>query len=192
MKATIPSIITTIRIVVAPIIFFLLLSESSLQVLLGGIIFFIASYTDYVDGWLARRWNVQTKWGSFYDPFADKVLTLTTFYYLVCVNIMPFWMFVVITIRDVLITLLRWRMNNNERPFITSLAAKIKTFYQMIVLSIILIFIVLQKLFSNTVILNIEHTIPIQQIFSFLLLTVTAYSLWTGVEYLYKGFSWKK
>jgi CDP-diacylglycerol--glycerol-3-phosphate 3-phosphatidyltransferase len=192
MKATIPSLITTIRIVVAPIILYLLLSNSPVQIVVAVILFFVAAYTDFIDGWLARRWKVQSSWGSFYDPLADKVLTLLIMYYIVHVSLMPMWMYVLLTTRDVVVTALRWKMKDKEKPLQTSMAAKIKTFYQMIIVSLVLVIIALRAMFSQTQLWQNIESIPINSILTFLLGTVTIYSVWTGIEYIGKGIVWKR
>jgi len=192
MKATIPSLITTIRIVVAPIILYLLLSNSPIQIVVAVVLFFVAAYTDFIDGWLARRWKVQSNWGSFYDPLADKILTLLIMYYIVHIALMPMWMYVILTIRDIVITILRWKMKENEKPLQTSMSAKIKTFYQMIIVSLVLVIIALRAMFSNTPLWLSVETIPINSILTFLLGTVTIYSVWTGIEYIGKGIVWKR
>ncbi|MBL8005401.1 MAG: CDP-diacylglycerol--glycerol-3-phosphate 3-phosphatidyltransferase [Candidatus Kapabacteria bacterium] len=192
MKATIPSLITTIRIVVAPIILYLLLSNSPIQIVVAVVLFFVAAYTDFIDGWLARRWKVQSSWGSFYDPLADKVLTLLIMYYIVHISLMPMWMYLVLTTRDVVVTALRWKMKDNDKPLQTSMAAKIKTFYQMIIVSLVLVIIALRALFSQTHLWQNIESIPINGILTFLLGTVTLYSAWTGIEYIGKGIAWKR
>lgn len=192
MKATIPSLITTIRIIVAPIILMLLFSNSPVQIVTAVLLFFIAAYTDYIDGWLARRWKVQSKWGSFYDPLADKILTLTVMFYIVHISILPMWMFVILLCRDIVITILRWKLKDNEKPLTTSLSAKIKTFYQMIVVSIVLVVVAVRAMFSSSSVwINIE-VLPINTILTILLATVTIYSVWTGIEYCWKGVAWKR
>jgi CDP-diacylglycerol--glycerol-3-phosphate 3-phosphatidyltransferase len=192
MKATIPSLITTIRIIVAPIILMLLFSNSPVQIVSAVVLFFIAAYTDYMDGWLARRWKVQSKWGSFYDPLADKILTLTVLYYIVHISILPMWMFAILLFRDLVITILRWKLKDNEKPLATSLSAKIKTFYQMIVVSIVLVVTAFRAMFAtSSVWMNIE-VLPVNTILTILLATVTAYSVWTGIEYCWKGIAWKR
>lgn len=192
MKATIPSLITTIRIVVAPVILYLLLTNEPLQIVVAVLLFFFAAYTDFIDGWLARRWKVQSNWGSFYDPLADKILTLTVMYYIVHIALMPMWMFVILFCRDIVVTILRWKLKDNEKPLVTSLSAKIKTFYQMIVVSIVLVDTAMRAMFTtSTALFNIE-VLQINNILTFLLATVTAYSVWTGIEYCWKGVSWKR
>lgn len=192
MKATIPSLITTIRIVVAPIILYLLLTNSPFQIVFAVVLFFIAAYTDFIDGWLARRWKVQSSWGSFYDPLADKILTLLIMYYIVHISLMPMWMYIVLTLRDIVITIVRWKLKDNEKPLQTSMAAKIKTFYQMIIVSLVLVIVAIRALFAKTPLWISIETIPINSILTFLLGTVTLYSVWTGFEYLNKSILWKR
>jgi phosphatidylglycerophosphate synthase len=113
-------------------------------------------------------------------------------YYIVHIALMPMWMYVILTIRDIVITILRWKMKENQKPLQTSLSAKIKTFYQMIIVSLVLVIIALRAMFSNTPLWLSVETIPINSILTFLLGTVTIYSVWTGIEYIGKGIVWKR
>ena len=73
---TIPNIITFIRIVLIPIILYLLFSENPNIVLLAGGLFIISSISDYFDGYLARKYSAVSQLGEILDPIADKILIL--------------------------------------------------------------------------------------------------------------------
>ena len=87
-----PNKLTLTRIVLVPVfmIFVSLTSLSGIQdntfqpvyYLIAGIIFAIASFTDFLDGHLARKWNMVTDFGKFADPLADKLLTTVAFIYM--------------------------------------------------------------------------------------------------------------
>ena len=70
-------------------------------------VFVIAMSTDQVDGWLARRWNQTSAFGSLLDPIADKVLVLAAMVMLVDLDVVPGWMIAAIVVREVAITGLR-------------------------------------------------------------------------------------
>ena len=88
-----PNKLTLTRILLVPVfmIFVSLTSLSGIQdntfqpvyYLIAGIIFAIASFTDFLDGHLARKWNMVTDFGKFADPLADKLLTTVAFIYMV-------------------------------------------------------------------------------------------------------------
>jgi len=74
-----PNQLTTLRIILTPIFFFLFISDNPLLKQIALIIYFIAAITDWYDGWLARKFNYITNWGKFMDPLADKFLTSAAF-----------------------------------------------------------------------------------------------------------------
>jgi phosphatidylglycerophosphate synthase len=83
-------------------------------------------------------------------------------------------------------------MKDKEKPLQTSMAAKIKTFYQMIIVSLVLVITAIRAMFSQTQLWQNIESIPINSILTFLLGTVTLYSAWTGIEYIGKGIVWKR
>ena len=73
----------------------------------AAVLFAIASLTDFFDGRLARRWHVQSVFGTLADPFADKLLVLGSLVALAAVDRIPVWVVVIIAAREVWVTLLR-------------------------------------------------------------------------------------
>ena len=103
-KENIPNILTLGRILFIPI-FVLLLSFGQSPVLhkIAAIIFAIASITDYLDGYLARKWQVVSNFGKFADPMADKLLVMSAFIMLVGLNMAPAWVVAVIIAENLLL-----------------------------------------------------------------------------------------
>ncbi|RUP77120.1 CDP-diacylglycerol--glycerol-3-phosphate 3-phosphatidyltransferase [Spiroplasma poulsonii] len=75
--------------------------------LIAGILFIVASLTDLLDGYIARRYNQVTTFGKFFDSIADKLLTNTVLIVFACANIIPVWMTVVLIARDFVIDVVR-------------------------------------------------------------------------------------
>lgn len=71
------------------------------------VIFVVASLTDWVDGYLARKWNLITDFGKLFDPLADKILVSLVFIYTAANGLIPAWVVVCIISREFLITGLR-------------------------------------------------------------------------------------
>jgi CDP-diacylglycerol--glycerol-3-phosphate 3-phosphatidyltransferase len=98
---TAANFVTTLRILLSPVLIYTLLkSEISY---LPGIIFSICILTDVLDGFLARRLKAKTKTGKFLDPFADKLLLLSSYFALTLLNRIPMWLFVLVLGRDIII-----------------------------------------------------------------------------------------
>ena len=76
----IPNFLTSTRILLVPVFLYFLLSDFSHGKLLALIVFIAASITDAYDGKIARKHNIVTKFGIFFDPLADKLLVLSAFY----------------------------------------------------------------------------------------------------------------
>lgn len=75
-----PNILTISRVAIIPVIILLFLIPSDMAVLLCGVLFIIASITDYFDGYFARTMNISSSFGRFLDPIADKLLVVSTLF----------------------------------------------------------------------------------------------------------------
>lgn len=141
MRLTIPNQLTILRIVLTPVFVFFFLKENPSSQLLASIIYVLASITDWYDGWYARHFGVVTRWGQFMDPMADKFLVSSAFIIFAWLNYIFWWMVIIIVIRDIFVTVIRVYAVQKGTPLMTSAIAKWKTFSQMSVVLIILIFI---------------------------------------------------
>jgi len=129
----VPNALTITRIVVTPLLLFLLFLDT-LPGYFGGLVLFVAAaISDYFDGRLARKYNVGTSFGKYLDPLADKVLVLGTFTAFIFIrpDLVPVWTVAVIAARDVAVTALRTWARRRNRELQTSLAAKAKTTVQL-------------------------------------------------------------
>lgn len=100
---------------------------------LAAIIFAVASLTDYLDGYLARKYQLVTAFGAFFDPMADKVLVLSAFIAFVDLQWIPSWIVIVIVSRELLVTGLRVLIaQTNGQVLSAALPGKIKTMSQML------------------------------------------------------------
>lgn len=81
-----PNKLTLVRILLVPVFMLfaggVLLAYQPAGYFLAGVVFAVASFTDFLDGYLARRWHLVTDFGKFADPLADKLLTTTAFLYM--------------------------------------------------------------------------------------------------------------
>jgi CDP-diacylglycerol--glycerol-3-phosphate 3-phosphatidyltransferase len=96
----IPNALTLSRIVLALVIVTLLEKNSLGGNIAAVIVFAVASLTDFYDGYLAKRWGLVSDFGKIMDPIADKILLLSIFGVLAYIGMIPWWMFMVIAIRE--------------------------------------------------------------------------------------------
>lgn len=183
-----PNQLTTLRIILTPVFLYLFLSgdETLIQISFG--VYIVAAFTDWYDGWLARKFNYITSWGKFLDPLADKILTSAAFFAFVFLDILDLWMVIIIVLRDFTITSLRLYADYKNKNFVTSRSAKIKTFIQMFFIYYLLclftaktvdaIFIGNEKIFAAL----FDDTL----IF-WLMLFVTVFTALTGISYIYRN-----
>jgi CDP-diacylglycerol---glycerol-3-phosphate 3-phosphatidyltransferase len=137
----VPNFLTTIRIVVVPILAWLLFKEdaaSDSNRLIAGVLFIIAALTDIADGTIARRWNLITNFGKIFDPIADKALIGVALVGLSYLNLLDWWFTWVILARELFVTFLRfWVINKGVIP--ASRGGKLKTIMQIIAISFYLL-----------------------------------------------------
>lgn len=164
-----PNILTIARIVLAVCFVFLYLDN---YIIAATVIFFIASITDTIDGWLARKFNAVSTWGALYDPLADKALTISAFICFAVSGIAELWMVIIIILRDIITTIIR-STSFIDKHIPTSKSAKFKTFLQMTIIAVILILLCLGR-----------TDIVYSDIVYYAMLVLTIITVWTLVEYI--------
>ena len=114
MKQYIPDGLALSRIISAPVILYLLLLDGSSEglMLLPAIIAFIAAWTDFFDGRLARKWNVTSKMGAFLDTIADKIFITFIFIGFTYIDRVSIWITTLLIAREFIITGLRGLSGN--------------------------------------------------------------------------------
>ncbi|BDZ50160.1 CDP-diacylglycerol--glycerol-3-phosphate 3-phosphatidyltransferase [Frondihabitans sucicola] len=138
--ANIANIITVVRILMAPLFFVLLIADDHAYGPLrvwAAVIFVVAILTDSLDGFLARRQNLVSDFGKIVDPLADKVLTGGAFIVLSVLGELPWWVTILILIREVGITVYRF-VALRDRVIAASRGGKLKTLLQGIALTLAL------------------------------------------------------
>ncbi len=180
-----PNQLTVLRILLTPVFVAMFLSDSPQQRQWSVVIFVVAMLTDWYDGYVARRWGYVTRWGSYLDPFADKILISAALFTFVVVDLVPAWTVWTIVIRDLGITFLRSYSELKGKPFDTSRMAKSKTFVQFVVVHYVLLLSVL----SSSVELSPEFriwvdTLLARSVVDPLMAITTLFTVVTGVLYL--------
>ncbi|MEG1880624.1 MAG: CDP-alcohol phosphatidyltransferase family protein, partial [Oscillospiraceae bacterium] len=97
----IPNILTTIRLIMIPLYVYTFGLEGEIK-LWSAVIFVLASFTDVLDGYIARKYNQSTKWGQLMDPLADKLMQITVITTMVFAKIIPLWFVVILVAKELL------------------------------------------------------------------------------------------
>ena len=183
MRLKIPNILTIGRIILVPIFILTFYLPGALGDWIPFFIFLLASFTDFLDGLLARLYKEESKLGELLDPIADKIIVATALILLVMNGTIINYEVVaaiIILIREILISGLREYLAKFQVNMPVSSLAKFKTFLQMCAISILL------TGESGNKLINFEnynaHSIGI-----FLLWMSAFLTLYTGYDYVKKG-----
>ncbi|MBW2609013.1 MAG: CDP-alcohol phosphatidyltransferase family protein [Deltaproteobacteria bacterium] len=128
---TVSNLITSIRIILAPIFIIYLIND---QLLSGLVVFVICGVSDGVDGLVARLFKQKSRLGTYLDPLADKIILISAFVVLAVRGLLPSWLTVMVISRDTLILLgvIVIYINNMKLDIKPSLTSKITTCLQFI------------------------------------------------------------
>ena len=177
-----PNLITVGRIVVVPIIVIVLLSAPGRALsLCSAIIFTIASVTDFLDGYIARRMNRVTTLGTFLDPLADKLLVGTALIMMIPLDRVPPWIVALIVGREIFVTGLRVVAIKERLTIVTTRAAKCKTALQIV--AVVCLMIHYEYRIGGA---GRGFSVDFHGLGMALLLIALAVTLWTGIEYTYR------
>lgn len=166
----VPNALTALRLVLAAV-FFAMLSYYQRDSTIGShgdllwlniafVVYLVALFTDFLDGYLARRWKVEGAFGRVVDPFVDKVLVLGSFIFFAGKNftvpltnpgeipmnvktitgVVP-WMVVVILARELLVTSLRGSSEGSGQNFGAQFSGKLKMVFQSVTILVILVYV---------------------------------------------------
>ncbi|MFA5516213.1 MAG: CDP-diacylglycerol--glycerol-3-phosphate 3-phosphatidyltransferase [Desulfuromonadales bacterium] len=134
-----PNLLTLGRIAAIPAIVILLLFDSRSAGFWAAVIFSAAAITDWLDGWLARRWQIVTILGKFLDPLADKLIVMAALIMLIPLGRIPAWAVFLILARELIVTGLRSIASSEGIIISASALGKYKTTFQMVSLIALLL-----------------------------------------------------
>lgn len=123
--------ITLIRIAMIPFFIWFALQADSTSQIVALVLFCTASFTDFLDGYIARKYNQVTDFGKFVDPLADKLLVTAALLIFIEKGIFPSWMVFIILAREFIITSLRIVAANKGRVLAATWTGKVKTCVQI-------------------------------------------------------------
>ncbi len=187
-KMNIPNKLTVIRIALVPVFVILMalvdLADWIKYVALG--VYVVASLTDYIDGYLARKKGIVTNFGKLMDPLADKILVAAGFIMVVGNGTIPAWMAVIVVGRDFILNTIRMFGKENGETISAGIYGKIKTATQMFGVSLAIIdtnsmfaFLTLgKKMGFVPMLINASMTVFI--------VVALVFTVWSMIDYILK------
>lgn len=186
MKLTVPTWLTMLRILLIPVLVAVFYMPSQWTNFASAFVFILAAVTDWLDGWIARRYHQYSAFGAFLDPVADKLMVAVALFLIVQGHPTPwmaFWAAVIVG-REIAVSALReWMAELGQRATVkVATIGKIKTTAQMVALSCLLYSI------------NPRHPLqpgtdiwmgkPLFHVGDWLLGAAALLTLWSGLAYL--------
>jgi len=168
-----PNTLTLCRVVAVPGIIVLLLFPNRFCTFTAAILFSVASITDFLDGYFARIRGLESTFGKFMDPLADKLLVSSALIMLASLGWAPGWMVCIIIGREIAVTGLRNIMAENKADASASWLGKYKTGFQIAA--------IIPLLFHYP-----YFNIDFQAIGALFLWVALALTIWSGLDYFVK------
>ncbi|GAA0726487.1 CDP-diacylglycerol--glycerol-3-phosphate 3-phosphatidyltransferase [Clostridium malenominatum] len=124
----IPNILTLFRIFLIPVFILLFFSDINNGALYSFIVFFTAGITDVLDGYLARKYNIVTKWGIVLDPLADKLMLITVLSCLAIKKTITFLPLLIVTVKELSMIIAGAILYNKDFIIPSNIFGKVATF----------------------------------------------------------------
>ena len=180
MDMNLPTLLTVARIVMLPVIIVIFYLDYHWARPLSSAVFLLAGITDWLDGYLARKWNQESRFGAFLDPVADKLMVATVLILIVEFDNSP-WLTIpaiVIIGREITISALReWMAEMGQRGTVAvSWLGKYKTALQIVALTLLLY-------------LHPIAGLPVYKLGMLALYIATALTIWSMISYLRAAFA---
>ena len=136
-----PNKLTIFRVILIPFFVFFLLAPyfESYGNYIAVAIFIVASITDFLDGKIARKYNLVTNFGKFMDPLADKLLVCSALICLIQLELVPAWVVIIIIAREFIISGFRLIASDNGVVIAASYWGKFKTAFQMLTVIVLIL-----------------------------------------------------
>ena len=178
-----PNQLTFLRILLAVLCIYFILQNTLIYLYIAFAIFVVASLTDYLDGVIAKKYNLVTDFGKLLDPIADKILIIGIFLAFLQISILNVWVIMVIIMREFIITGIRLIALNKKMVLAAEIHGKHKMVSQVV--AILITFIILILYFMHP-----EHPWVMwlyQYFIDILMLYVLAITLFSGIYYLWSN-----
>lgn len=183
---SLPNRLTVLRIFLTFVFIFFALREGIVFKIAAMLTFVLASWTDFYDGYYAKKHNLVSDFGKLMDPIADKFLVLAAFFIFALMHLIQAWMFILIFIREAGVTLIRLYALRRGKVLAAERAGKVKTVLQMLGICAILVFMILAEPnlpahWPPSLLAQFYHAIY------FLMLAVVAVTVFSGISFVWNN-----
>ena len=124
----VPNALTLLRLFLIPVFILVFFSGADHSLMYSITIFLVAGFTDVLDGYIARKYNLITKWGIVLDPLADKLMLTTVLTCLVIGHYVPLWILVIVTVKELCMIAMGTVLYKNNTVIPSNIYGKISTF----------------------------------------------------------------
>ena len=135
-----PNKLSFMRVLLVPVLVVAYYIGTDVFLMMLAPIFVVASLTDFLDGYIARKYNLVTTFGKFIDPLADKLIVMAALLVLNGIGLVPIWITVVILSREFIVTGVRLVAVGAGNVIAASKLGKLKTASTMVALTLLLLF----------------------------------------------------
>lgn len=143
-----PNILTLIRMFLVPLFVAVFYHEDGIRLFSAGI-FILASVTDVLDGYLARKLNMSTKWGQLMDPLADKCMQLAVILTLFSTRLVPAWFLLILVIKELMMICGSIFLYSKKTYVKANLIGKLNTVFLFIVMTLLLLLPAMNVIVKN-------------------------------------------
>jgi CDP-diacylglycerol--glycerol-3-phosphate 3-phosphatidyltransferase len=179
----VPNILTMMRIAAIPLMVYLLFTGEREPSFWAAALFSAASFTDWLDGFLARKMGIVTVFGKFLDPIADKLVVMAALIMIIPLGRVPAWMVLVILGREIIITGLRGIASSEGIVIEASDLGKFKTIFQITAIIALLLHYDYHWFFSSDHPLLLANMHNVGMFYLWIAFFIT---VWSGADYLFR------
>ena len=180
IQRQIPNILTVLRIPLALLCAYFAIFSTQASMALSLTLFLAAAATDFLDGYLARKWNIVTNFGKIIDPIADKVLILGVLIVFTYKGLVPIIMTIIIAFREIGLTAIRLLLLPKKVVLASRYSGKIKTFSQVGVIVLIYLMLIFKTPLTNMFTLGVFSNIIL-----LLMIWIFVITIYSGIEFLF-------
>ncbi len=177
-----PNIITLVRIGMIPVFLVFTYYESRLHSFIAALVYSVTAATDFLDGWIARRWDLVTVIGKFLDPLADKLIAMSALIMLVHLGRVAAWVVVLVMAREFAVTGLRSMAMSEGIVIAAGQEGKWKTALQLVAI----VFLILHYAYPIDFLVG-TGVVDANRVGTVLLYISVFFSMWSAWKY-FAGF----